>query len=140
MGEKQGLSLERRAQKLADNWWANKSLPPVTISTSGIRIVGCKLGFGLGTINVQTWQTRFILDVHDVHRLSPDAIALGYANEFQLFIAKIEDVPHLVARKGIQIVRWKSADNLIPEASSPLRVALDRAKALGYLDYLKGES
>ncbi len=140
MGEKQGASLERRAQKLIDNWWARKNRPQVLVGTSGLQIVGCTLGFGLGTIKVQTWQTRFVTDVHDVHRLVPSAIALGYANSFQLFLAKIDGTPSVVARNGAQSMTWSPKNGLVPAVGHPLRAALDRAKSLGYIDYLKGEN
>lgn len=140
MGEKQGASLERRAQKLIDTWWARKNRPQVLVGSSGLQVVGCTLGFGLGTIKVQQWHTRFVTDQHDVHRLSSQAIALGYSGGFQLFIAKVMSVPNLVARKGMQTQNWRVSDAMIPPANSPLRVALDRATSLGYLEYLKGES
>lgn len=140
MGEAQGASLERRAQKLIDNWWARRTRPQVLVGNSGLQIVGCTLGFGLGTIKVKTWATRFVTDLHDVHRLSPSAIALGYSGGFQLFIAEVQNEPRLVARKGMQTIDWRASNTLIPPANTPLRTALDRASSLGYLDYLKGVS
>lgn len=140
MGEAQGASMERRAQKLIDNWFARKGRPFVLVGNCGVQIVGAVLAFDIGTIKIKHWRTRFLNDVHDVHRLSPDAIALGYANEFQLFIADARGVPNIVARKGAEVLFWSAAGGeiMIPPSTSPLRPALDRAKALGYLDHLKG--
>jgi len=134
LGEPVNDLLVTRAQKLADNWWKGKN---VWLGTSGLRIKGCVLAFGLGTVNVEKWLTEFILDKHDVHQLVPSAIALGYLQGWQLYLADYEGFPHLVARQGHQVQRW-SAREMIPAQGNPLFMALERAKALGYLPILKG--
>jgi len=139
LGEKQGLSLERRAQRLAKQWWDRPHRPTVLVGTCGIKVVGCTLAFDIGTIKVKHWVTRFTEDKHSIHHLAPNAVALGYTNGFQLFISEVNTVPTLVARAGAQVLFWKSADEIIPPTNSPLFVALERAKTLGYLDYLKGQ-
>jgi hypothetical protein len=140
LGEKQDGKLEFRAKRLVKSWWENPNRPTVVVGTCGLKIVGCELEFGIGTIKVKKWMTRFIEDKHSVHVLSPNAVALGYANGFQLFITAVNKAPNLVARNGTNIMFWKAADELIPPTNSPLFVALERAKTLGYLDYLKGQA
>lgn len=138
LGEKHDASLEKRAQRLVDNWFKHPNNPAVVIDRSGVYVVGCVLGFELGSIKISRWLTNFVRDAHQVHRLHKDAVALGYVNGYQLFIAGIKGVHNLVARKDQEVLYWKASDDLIPPATSPLFVALERAKTLGYIDILKG--
>jgi hypothetical protein len=136
-GEFLNDSLVKRAQKLADNWWRGRS---VWLGTSGVRVTGCILAFGLGTVGVERWLTRFIVDTHEIHKLVPSAVALGYIQGWQLYMADYEERPHLIARQGHEVQRWSAQEINIPPQGSPLFVALERAKALGYLSTLKGQS
>lgn len=134
-GEPMDDFLVKRAQKLADSWWKGKN---VWLGTSGVRVVGCVLSFGLGTVNVEKWLTQFILDKNGIHQLVPSAIALGYVQGWQLYLADYEGRPHLIARQNHEVQRWSAQEINIPPQNSPLFVALERAKALGYLSTLKG--
>lgn len=138
-GEIQNGALERRATRLVKAWWASPGRPQVLLGRSGLKVVGCELAFDIGAIKVGKWLTRFTEDKHNVHRLAPEAIALGYVNGYQLFISKVNGIPNLVARAGAHIMFWKVEDNLVPPQTSPLFMALERAKTLGYLSYLRGE-
>lgn len=135
LGEPMNESLVKRVQKLADKWWKDKN---VWLGTSGVRVTGCVLAFGLGTVNVEKWLTQFIIDKNSVHRLVPSAVALGYVKGWQLYIADYEGRPHLIARSENEVQRWSAQAINIPPQNSPLFVALERAKALGYLPTLKG--
>lgn len=134
MGEVLDDVLVKRTQKLTDKWWSDRT---VLMGTSGIQITGCVLTFGLGTVNVEKWTTRFWIDRHDIHKLVPSAVALGYVNGWQLYISDYEGRPHLVARTATQVQRWSSQEINIPHQGTPLFLALERAKALGYLPTLK---
>lgn len=133
-GEVLNDSLVKRAQKLTDAWWKGKN---VWLGTSGIRVVGCVLSFGLGTVSVERWLTQFIIDKSGIHQMVPSAVALGYVQGWQLYLADYEGRPHLIARQGHEVQRWSAQETNIPFQSSPLFVALERAKALGYLSTLK---
>ena len=137
LGEPVDDFLVKRAQKLADSWWSGKN---VWLGTSGVQVTGCVLVFGLGTVNVEKWLTKFIIDKHDIHQMVPSAIALGYVNGWQLYIADYVGRPHLVARKDHEVQRWSAQEINIPPKGTPLFMALERAKALGYLSTLKGQS
>lgn len=128
-------SLIKRAQKLADSWWKGKN---VWLGTSGARITGCVLSFGLGTVSAEKWLTQFIIDKNGIHQLVPSAVALGYVQGWQLYLADYEGRPHLIARQNHEVQRWSAQEINIPPQNSPLFVALERAKALGYLYILRG--
>lgn len=96
-GEKMTEFLCKRAQKLANKWFADLK-HPVLIPQSEIRIIGCTLAFNLGAVQVSKWHTKFNRDQFEIHKTVPSAIALGYANKVQLYIADVENVPHLCAR------------------------------------------
>ena len=134
-GETQDGKLEARAQRLADMWWTRT--PPVIMGTSGIRVVGCVLGFDIGKVQVAKWKTAFTLDKHNVAIFNPRHVALGYSNGFQLYMAVRDTEWVLVARSELLTKQWKASDNLIPPTNSPLYMALERAKALGYINQLK---
>lgn len=134
LGEPLDDLLVKRTQKMADKWWSSKN---VWLGTSGVRVTGCVLSFGLGTIGVERWLTQFIMDKHSIHQLVPSAVALGYVNSWQLYIADYEGCPHLIARQNQQVQRWSAKAVNIPPQGSPLFIALERAKALGYLPTLK---
>lgn len=136
-GEKQNGALERRAQRLADKWWINQKLV-VIMGTSGIRVTGCRLGFDIGTVKVKSWRTAFTHDDNNVRIFSPSAIALGYCNGFQLYLIVLSNQPTLIARSREITRRWSTAEQFVPPPESPLFVALERAKALGYLPHLQG--
>lgn len=125
-----------KTQRLADEWFEGKT---VLLGSCGLQITGCKLSFGLGKVNVERWLTRFIVDRNRVHDLVPNAIALGYLGEYQLYLADYENVPHLIARtSGGRAERWSARRSYIPSKGTALFSALERAKALGYLSTLQG--
>lgn len=153
-GETQNGALEKRAQRLADMWWSRA--PSVIMGTSGIRVTGCVLGFDIGKVQVARWKTAFTVDKHNVMTFNPLAVALGYSNGFQLYLTFLDPKPKsfgfsdgqlrttitgkgwiLVARSELLTRQWKASDELVPPPSSPLFIALERAKALGYLNLLK---
>ncbi len=140
MGEKMGPALCKRAQKLVDKWFTEQR-KIIIMGSSGIRITGCVLAFEIGVIKVDHWLTRFIDDPFEIHRVSPGAIALGVLHGNQLYIADYEGVPHLCARDTPRTVRrWSATETMTPPMGTPLFMALERAKALGYLNHLKGLS
>lgn len=134
-GEIQNGFLEARAQRLANMWWTRS--PPVVMGTSGIRVVGCELAFDVGAVKVARWKTQFVEDRHRVMVTAPDAVPLGYANGFQLYLVHIDATWSLVARSQLITNQWRASEGFTPPSSSPLFIALERAKALGYLSYLK---
>lgn len=138
MGATMNQALTKRAQKLVDKWWS-ELLAPVVVGTSGLQVTGCILGFQIGKIMVAQWRTKFVRDQFDLAHTVPSHIALGYASDHQLYIADVDGFPHLCARDtAVNVVRWSTKIDLIPPPTSVLFVALERAKALGYLEYLKG--
>lgn len=139
LGEPMNESLCKRAQRLVDKWFKDLK-KPVIINRADLHITGCTLAFTLGSIKVSRWHTQFIRDQFNLRKTVPSAIALGYVNNNQLYIADVEDVPTLCARDTpFNVERWSVSYGLTPSANSELFVALERAKALGYLDHLKGE-
>lgn len=137
-GEYMNEKLCLRAQRLTDKWFEALK-HPVMIPESDLQIVGCILNFGLGRIEVEKWRTKFARDHFGLEYLVPDAIALGYVNGYQLYIADVDQVPNLCARNtAANVERWNHTLKLTPPANSVLFVALERAKALGYLNHLKG--
>lgn len=140
VGEIQNGALERRAQRLADKFFKDRTTP-VAIGKSGLFIVGCTLAFDIGRIMVSQWHTRFQRDEHAIHLKVPGAIALGWINQNQIYIAKHEGLWTLHARAGDHLVeRWNNKQPLIPGTDTVLFVALQRATQLGYLELLKNEN
>lgn len=142
LGQVQGAMLERRAQHLTDQWWqvlANQRRE-IIMGTSGIRIVGCTVGFDIGVVKIKKWKTEFMYDTHNIEKFVPSSIALGYFNGFQLYISLKNPTPQpvLVARSENHTMRWSILDGELPELGTALFMALERAKSLGYLDLLKG--
>lgn len=142
-GKTQDLALEVLAQKLVDNYFkSNAARGRITeIAGSGIAITGMKVGFDIGKIKVHHWKTMFWpVDRFDVTQTVPGAIALGYVNNKQLYIAPQGALgPTLVIRHGMhaQYTTWNpSLIKMTPPRDSEAFVALERAKALGYLDLL----
>ncbi len=125
----------KRAQRLANKWW--QSHKPVVIGET-LQIIGCQLGFGFDTIRAEKWLTRFVIDRFEVSKLVRGSIALGYVNGFQLYLADVGGVWTLCARSDHQVLRWSAKELMTPPTSSPLFVALERTKALGYLNLLRG--
>lgn len=139
VGETMNEALTKRAQKLADKWFRERKTP-VVIQGADLIVTGCTLAFTLGAIKVSQWQTQFMRDQFMLCRTVPKHIALGYVNGCQLYIAEVDGVPHLCARDTpTNVDRWSVRHVLTPPTNSELFVALERAKALGYLDYLKGQ-
>jgi hypothetical protein len=142
LGQVQGALLEKRAQRLADQWWevlANQRRE-VIMGTSGIRIIGCTVAFDIGIVKIRNWKTEFMYDTFHIEKLVPVSIALGYFNGFQLYISRKNPTPGavLVARSEAHTMRWSILDGASPYAGTPLFMALGRAKSLGYFDLLKG--
>lgn len=137
-GEKMNEALTKRAQRLCDKWFKELK-QPIVMQAEGMLIVGAELAFGLGTIKVKKWHTAFAQDRFEIAKVVPDHIALGYVGNEQLYIANVNDVPHLCARDTpFNVERWAVYMGLIPVKNSPLFHALERARMLGYLDHLKG--
>jgi|SRR6478736_6484464 len=138
LNEKMNEQLCKRAQRLADKWWSELKYP-VVIPRADLQITGCELGFKLGQIYVARWHPQFVRDQFELKKVVPDHIALGYVNRNQLYIAEVEGVPHLCARSTpFDVERWSVSNVMTPPLNTPLFFALERAKALGYLDHLKG--
>lgn len=140
-GKKQNKMLERQAQdivnRILNQKRARKKLPTLEC---GLTIVGCNLRFGLGEIKVAQWLTRFTPDKNDVEKLVPRAVPLGYANEFQLYAEQRGGFGYLIARSSLtDMVGWCPSVQGVPDQNTVLFVALERARAFGYLDFLRGE-
>jgi len=135
-GEKQNGALERRAQRLVDKWWQSQKLP-VIMGTSNLQVVGCTLGFDIGEIKVTRWHTKFVNDTNNVSQRNPSAVALGNCNGFQLFLVPNLEYPTLVALSPLMTHKWSVEQKFIPPKESPLFMALERAKHLGYLSMLR---
>lgn len=137
LGERHDERMETRANRLVDLWFKNANRPKILLGSAGIEVTGCTLVFAPGSVRIKSWATRFIIDRHNVHVLSPRAVALGYVNDYQLFLTTTDE-PKLIARRGHEVLSWTSGDGLIPPQTSPLFIALERAKTLGYLYLMRG--
>jgi hypothetical protein len=138
-GERMNEYLCKRAQKLVDKWFREQP-QIIVLGTSGIRIVGCVLGFEIGSIKVERWLTSFVHDTYEIMKVVPNAIALGSEREVQSYIAEFEGFPHLCVRTSpFDVKRWSVRDVVIPAQGTALFMALERARALGYINHLKGQ-
>jgi hypothetical protein len=143
LGHQQDGVLEQAAQQVADKFFKvlKRKGAPVVLDNSGIEITGCVLAFDIGRVMVGSWTTKFYPhDIHAVVDTVPGAIAMGYVNGYQLYLAPQKGLPHtLVARFGMgpAYQTWSPAHAGVPGAANVHFVTLERAKALGYLHLLQ---
>lgn len=121
--------LEAKAQKFVNEIFAQYRARSkvIEISQVGLHIVGCELGFNLGTIGVKKWLTKFGYDTYSVEALERDVVALGYCNQVQLYIKR----GMLVARHGVAHDFESCTVGRAP-LHSVLYIAQRRAAELGY--------
>lgn len=142
LGHIQDGDMELQAQHRVDDLFrrlkARRKLLEMT--KAGIVITGCTLGFNIGQIGVKFWKTEFLTDPFGTSQMEPSAVALGYANGYQLYISRGKDsYPRLVVRqgKGRAFTVWTPMLDGLPATDSLHYVVLERAKTLGYIDLLR---
>lgn len=138
LGQPQNGTLEVEAQKAVNRYFTalQRKNEFVLIEAAGLRIIGVELNFDIGSIGLKRIKTDWWpTDAHAVHRTVPNAIALGYANGYQLYL----EGANIVARYGMGAccTKWCPSIQGIPAYSTVFFLALERAKQLGYLSELR---
>lgn len=141
LGQQQSGTMERDAQDTVDRYFRKCHARAIhtVLGDAGLRVIGVRLGFDIGAIGIKNILTSYWPnDQYAVLHTIKNAIALGYCNNYQLYIEKRDSYPILVARYGMAacFTEWCPKTQGVPPASSMFFVALERAKQLGYLDYL----
>jgi hypothetical protein len=142
IGKKQDGKVEKDAQDTVDRYFRKCRARAIhtVLGDAGLSITGIKLGFDIGSIGLKQVVTDYWPnDQYAVIQTVKGAVPLGYVNGYQLYIEKKEgEYPILVARYGMGncITSWCPKLQGVPTANSVFFIALERAKQLGYLDYL----
>lgn len=134
IGQVQGLAVEVDAQKAVNRYFTalHRKNELVLIESCGLRITGVELHFDVGFIGLKRIKTDWWPnDAHAVQRTVVNAVALGYANGYQLYIEGL----NIVARYGMGecCTKWCPSIQGVPPYSTVFFLALERAKQLGYL-------
>lgn len=142
VGVKQNGKLEADAQDTVDRYFrkCHARGQHTVLGDAGLSVTGVRLAFDIGSIGLKQIVTDYWPnDQYGVQQTIKDAVALGYVNGYQLYIEKREaSYPDLVARYGMGkcAISWSPKLQGVPTANSVFFIALERAKQLGYLDYL----
>lgn len=144
VGIKQDGKLEVAAQEAVDRYFRKCYARGIhtVLGDAGIQVTGITLGFDIGTISIKNIHTEYWPnDQYNVLQTIKNAVPLGYVNGYQLYIEKRQGYPELMARYGMGncFTAWCPKVQGVPTANSVIFVALERAKQLGYLDYLGTE-
>ncbi len=146
MDKTQNGGLEAKAQKAVDEVFKRRKARRkiVVNDAAGIEVVGAVLAFDIGRIGLKHYKTAFWPKDkwHVCLGKNNSCVPLGYVNNYQLYIQPQEGLPPtLMARfgPGSAYSSWNPNIAGMPPTDSVFFVALERAKALGWLKFLRSE-